>query len=211
HYKKKLPDFASMTADERKQYIPPKSGGLWSLLGADKWSSIKPAGRDFDSQKGARSDQVRKATQQRSQINAFNRHFRTALGDEILSSKGSCVWIFGNLTRIQREIFEPLIGKEELRLAEILKPDSQPEYAGCAHCSIAAGKNISLDADSIVILEAGRCLADHIVAAQHCNRIILLGRNSPSYSESAQLILDAQSGRHADDAPEPNLSCPISM
>jgi hypothetical protein len=211
HYKKKLPDFESMTEEERKRYVPPRSGGLWSLLRADKWSSIKPVGRDFDSHKGARSNQVVKATKQSSRIQAFNRYFSTDLGDEILSSRRSHVWIYGNATRIHSEVFETLIPNEDLRLAEILRPDSHAEYAASAHCSIAAGKSISLEADSMVVLEAGRCLADQLAATERCHRTILLGRNSPSYDESAQLVMDAYARRHADDAPQPDLSCPISI
>src|SRR5262249_38088792 len=86
HYKKKLPDFDSMSEEQRKRYIPPKSGGLWSLVSADNWPSIKPTGRDFDCQKGARAAEVAKANRQSSRIQAFNQYFGTDLGDEILSS-----------------------------------------------------------------------------------------------------------------------------
>jgi hypothetical protein len=211
HYKKKLPDFESMTEEERKRYVPPKSGGLWSVLGPDSWSSIKPAGRDFDSERGARADQVARATKQSARIQAFNRYFSADLGDEILSSRRCHVWIYGNTTRIHSEISESLIPNEDLCLAEILRPDSQPEYTTSAHCSVAAGKDIRVEADSMVVLEAGRCLADQLAATEDCHRVVLLGRNSPSYGESAQFVLDAQARRHAADALQPDLSCPISI
>jgi hypothetical protein len=180
-------------------------------LSADKWPSIKPTGRDFDSEKGARADQVVKASKQSSRIQAFNQYFGTNLGDEILSSARSHVWIYGNATRIHSEILEPLIPNENIRLTEFLRPDSQPEFATSAHCSIATGKSINLDAESIVILEAGRSLADHLAATEHCHRIVLLGRNLPSYDESAQLVMDAYARRHADDAPQVDFKSPDSI
>jgi hypothetical protein len=211
HYKKRLPNFDCMTAEERKRYVPPKSGGLWTLLRADRWSSIKPAGRDFDSERGARADQVVRATTQSARIQAFNRYFSADFGDDILSSRSCNLCIYGNATRIHSEIFETLIPNEDLRLAEILRPDSQPEYATSAHCTVASEASITPKAGSIVIFEARRRLADQLAATEDCDRTVLLGRNSPNYAESAQLVMDAYALRHADDPPQPDFTCPMSI
>ena len=212
HYNRKMPNFESMTEEEIRKYNPPKSGALWSILKSKQWHTIRPVGREYDLARGARANQSLRAGRQNKVIETFERLLETEFGDYILSSTGCLARIYGNITRINIELDESLDPNMQLRLAEILRPDSRQEFAASTHCSVSKNSGAVLsELNGCAILEAGRCIEDCMAATIGTHRIVLLGRNSINYEECAQLIKNAYYHRCGDEALVPHVKTPLSI
>jgi hypothetical protein len=185
-YQKKLPSPDSMSEEKWRKYTPPKSNALWIVLDPQNYGKIQPTGKNFNATKTVSKTQVKKikaATVSISNLgDLFDCDFRLPLnsGSELIFS------IYGNKQRILEEISSSLYAWKETRLAEVLKPKIALSENADFHCDVKSSKEEMTGNDrTIVVIEADRSLPDRLVASRGFNRVVILGRNSASYEESA--------------------------
>jgi hypothetical protein len=91
--------------------------------------------------------------------------------------------------------------------ADLLRPEGQ--VADSVIMRLFSAKDLTAEcARGIVIIEGSRHLAAHLTATQRHNRIVLLGRNEPHYSDCAEIVTSHFQQRSADVAELGDLECP---
>jgi hypothetical protein len=211
-YKRQPPDFEEMSYEKRKNYVPPCSGALYYLIKASRWHTVRPTGKNYSLEKGGTNLGGSLHHQGHDRIiKAINHHFGNAASDSLLRFSGETVTVLGNVSRLNKELEEPVFSEPALSLNDIVRPNSLNDGTAI-HCVIktTASQNIAPEPGSVAIIEATRSLADHLSATKACHRIIILGRNTHHYEEAAGIIRDIHSFRVSDASPLPTECCPTS-
>ena len=190
HYKRKMPNLADVTLEERAAYRPPTSGGLWDILQPSDWPRVTPAGREFNEARRVGSHQIERVVNTSKTISNLSKFLDFDFSKLNIITNKSIFDIYCNKSRITREISESLSSDSDAILSEILKPkESSFDRTSGHYCEIKSNKiEVNSIKGSIMIIESGNLLSDHLVQSRSCNRVILLGRNTPHYQESAHLI-----------------------
>jgi hypothetical protein len=192
---KKVPNFGDMSLEERKRYIPPKSAGLWHLVESEWWATIKPVGREFDEQRGARAHQVARIASAARDSSIVEKLIGSGGEFWLMTSQEKPICMFGCKSRLDEELQEdiPLMKNfGRLKLSPILRPAGSEEYAASSHISVGTCRKMQcVDPESICIIEGGRLLEDNLLTSSGNNRVVLLARNTPSYEEAAQIVKNA--------------------
>lgn len=197
---RKLPVFEDMTFEERLNFVPPVSGGCWYVLEPQDWPSIRPMGREFNEERGARKDQVRRiAADARLSVQA-EQLIGPGAASWLVSSKESPIHIFGNKTRLEDEL------EEEIRLGEHLGAFNFAELLRPAGFNVVYprtnvqpfSKIASSETPLLCLIEGGRNLGDHLRASAGSDRIVLLAQNESAYESAVQVLKNAFHGRAGD-------------
>lgn len=119
-----------------------------------------------------------------------------------------CGWWFqvtlvGIRSRFAEELNEPFPWKVEspagCKFADLLRPEGH--VADSVITRLLSAKDLTGEsARGIVIIEGSRRLAEHLTATQRHNRIVLLGRNEPHYSDCAEIVTSHFQQRSSDVA-----------
>jgi hypothetical protein len=189
HYKRKIPNLANMTLEERAAYMPPQSGGLWDILQKSDWSRVTPIGREFNEGRRVGSHQINRVINTNKSIANISKFLDFDFSKLNISTNKTIFDIYCNKSRITMEISDSLSSDSDAILSEILKPKESNLDTSTHYCEIKSNK-IELNSirGSIMLIESGNLLSDHLVQSRRFNRVILLGRNMPNYQESAHLI-----------------------
>lgn len=129
-----------------------------------------------------------------------------------------CSWwhqltLIGTKNRIRDELDEVVPRKSDVltwcTFADLVRPDM------CVTNSVVmrllSPKDLTSEsACGIVLIEGSRRLAEHLKATQRHHRIILLGRNEPHYSESAETV-NGHFHQRVSDVPVPDFDCPAHL
>jgi len=192
---KKVPNFEDMSLEERKRYIPPKSAGLWHLVESEWWATIKPVGREFDDQRGAPAHQVARIAGAARNSSIVEKLIGSGAEYWLMTSREKPIRIIGCKSRLDGELQEdiPLADNSgTLKLIPMLRPAGSEEYAASSHIWVGSCTKMQcVDPESICIIEGGRLLEDNLIASSRNSRVVLLGRNAPSYEEAAQIVKNA--------------------
>jgi len=189
HYKRKIPNLADMTLEERAAYRPPTSGGLWDILQKSDWSRVTPVGREFNEGRRVSSQQVSSVINTNKSILNLSNFLKFDFSKINIKSDTSLFDIYCNKSRMTREISESLSCDSDAIPGEILKPKETSFDRNSHYCEIKSNKlELNSIKKSIMLIESGNLLSDHLVQSRSCNRVILLGRNTPHYQESAHLL-----------------------
>jgi hypothetical protein len=90
--------------------------------------------------------------------------------------------------------------------ADLLRPEGY--VVDSVITRLLSSKDLTGDsACGIVIIEGSRRLSEHLTATQQRNRIVLLGRNEPHYSECAEIVMN-HFRRRSSDVAWPDFQCP---
>jgi hypothetical protein len=126
-----------------------------------------------------------------------------------------CSWwhqvtLIGKKNRISDELNETLPfrsnGATGCTFADLLRPEGW--VADSAILRVLTAQELTLAcARGIVVIEASRRLSEHLSATNQHHRVILLGRNEPHYSDSADIVINQFQQREGDFL-APNLECP---
>jgi len=203
-------EFEEMTLEERLNYVPPKSGGCGHVLSQKDWLTIKPIGREFRQERGARRDQVRRieaklSTQSEELIGR-------GAADWLLSSKDKPIEIFGCKSRLEAELQEDIpygLESSNFKFSDLLRPAGM-DVAYPRTVIKSQFKIGPSDSNSPRIIEANRTLQDNLQASMGNNRIVLLSRSEPSYEDAAQ-ILKAAFHERAEDFPLSGIHPPVHI
>ena len=188
HYKKDIKDPNLMTYEQRKRYKQRNSVGLWTVVDPSKWTSIVPCGRQYNIELGAKESQVKNWNQEMEKLHLWENILEI---DHIknIESRGSICCIYGDRSRITSEIEETIIKENKISLETLLRPDLYIKYQYTCKCRIFSERTDETPSDKeIVVIEAGPCFSDKLLVSNKSHRIILLGRNSRRYEESAKQV-----------------------
>jgi hypothetical protein len=188
-----------MTLEERAAYRPPPSGVLWDILQKSDWSRVTPIGREFNEGRRVGSHQINRVINTNKSIANISNFFDFDFSKLDIRNTKSIFDIYGNKSRITREISNSLSSDSDAILSEILKPKERNLDKSTHYCEIKSNKiELNSTRGSVMLIESGNLLSDHLVQSRRFNRVILLGRNMPNYQESAHLITQEHSMRAHD-------------
>jgi hypothetical protein len=178
-----------MTLEKRLAFKPPMSGALWTVLHTKDWPFIMPIGREFNEARRVGSHQIERIVNTNESISNQSKFFDFDFSKLNISNNKSIFDIYCNKSRINREISESLSSDSDAIPSEILKPKESNFDKSTNYCEIKSNK-IELNSirGSIMLIESGNLLSDHLFQSRKFHRVILLGRNMPNYQESAHLI-----------------------
>jgi hypothetical protein len=185
-----MPALENMTPEGRAAYKPPASGELSDILQTFDWCRVTPIGREFNEGRRVGSHQVNRVVNTNKSIFNLSNFFKFDFSKIDIKADTSLFDIYCNKRRITREISESLSSDSDAILSEILKPkESSFDRTSGHYCEIKSNKiEVNSIKGPIMIIESGNLLSDHLVQSRSFNRVILLGRNTPHYQESAHLI-----------------------
>lgn len=167
---------------------------LCEMLDENDWPYIRPTGKVYGGKRRLHKDQVERIAGQTHSITTLRRLLRCRLGHAAPSSSGLIFSVYGNKARLFQELRGSLFPNGDVTPASILRPKGHPDYDEYFHCDIHANRQPIIDEnEAILILEASRNLADQLAASRSRNRIVLLGRNSVDYQDSAHVVQQASS------------------
>lgn len=179
---------------------------------ADAWLLTDLASIQLDPERDAQEladvDQGKKAFRDER-----SNRLRTVLPESAVGKL--CSWwhkltLVGTRSRLAEELNQPFPWKAELpagfTFADLLRPE------GCVADSVitrmCTPKDLASESSfGIVLLEGSRRLSEYLSATQQHYRVILLGRNEPHYSDSAEIVVRHFQQR-TSDAAGPELDCP---
>jgi hypothetical protein len=199
HFKKQLPNPNSMTQEQWRNYSPPQSLALKTVLRPQDLDKVQAAGREFNEERSVGKHQVKKILSQDSSSTVLGHLLECDFKETAVGESGCIFTVYGSKARIAEEWAESLFREREAYVQSILRPKGCKEYEGSFRCGVEGLRSrMSDDNGSIAIIEAGRSLADQLVEGKARHRIILVGRNTPSYNESASLIMGDFDSRSED-------------
>jgi hypothetical protein len=179
-----------MSEEMWKKYTPPKSSALWHWIEPKNYSQIHPTGKKFNATKTVSKRQVKKIKSETASITNISDLFGCDLSDPLISDSELLFSIYGNKQRFNEEVNSSLYAWRETRLTELIKPRQDAPEKSVFHCDVKSMKEeMPENEKTITIIEADRSLPDRLVASRGFNRVIILGRNSASYEESAASLM----------------------
>lgn len=185
--------------------------GLWKVVDEKDWSSIRPIGRDFNPNRRLSQRQKNKVEDQNRSISTLSDLFDCNLWETVLDKSGRLFSIYGNKTRLNRELTEPLIEGKEASLGRILRPEGQSDYGESCHCSLESNRSaMPREEGALVIIEGGRNLPDQLAASRHLHRVVLLARNAADYEICAGCMM-SEASLKATERPVININFPPAM
>jgi hypothetical protein len=114
--------------------------------------------------------------------------------------------IFGELNELLPDSSK---SSADCTFADLLRPEGY--VADSVITRLLSAKDLTGDsACGIVIIEGSRRLSEHLTATQQRNRIVLLGRNEPHYSDCAEIVTSHFQQRRSDVA-WTDFECPEHM
>jgi hypothetical protein len=199
---RKLPNFEELSFEARKNYNPPKSGGLWHFVTPPFWPTVKPVGREFNEERGARADQVKRIASAARNSEVTEKIVGPGRQHWLMTSREKPVCIFGSKSRLAEELYENISlarSSDKFRLSDLLRPVGANEYAASSHVLIGSCANMAqVDSETICVIEAGRLLEDNLRSSSGNNRVVLLAHSVPSYEQTAHIVKNAYFRRMAD-------------
>ena len=168
------------------------------VLDKEDWPKITPVGLSFNRERRLSASQVRHVEEEALSLMRINRLFECSFGCSIFEKPRTAFIARGNKSRIFEEISSPLALDGNPILEAVLRPSHEERYSSSFHCSVEScrAKSENQDNNAIIILEGDRNLPDDIVKYRKRNRIIIMGRNSLSYDESASQLMEEYSLRN---------------
>jgi hypothetical protein len=159
------------------------------VLDKKDWCAVRPAGRQFSSERRVGRHQIEKLNKHASASKSLGSLLGLSL-HEIRAEEARCLFtIFGTRRRLHDELTQDLEQENNSSLAGVLRPQYLPEFASAFRCRVESRGGQPTEDCGILLLEASRNLGDHLAATRAANRVILLGRNSADYEECANTMI----------------------
>jgi hypothetical protein len=186
--------------------------GLWTVLEEQYWDRVRPTGREFNLNRRPGHKQVEKIEEQNRSISILSDLFEFNFWGGALEKSGSFFSIYGNKTRVNQELSEPLSRNFRASLGELLRPEGYLNYGETFHCTLETNRTpISDDGETaLVLIEAGRSLPDQIAKSRNLNRVVLLARNAAVYQYCAEIMMQ-QSSLRTGACPALDIELPDSL
>ena len=169
--------------------------GLYEIE-PDCWAKVHPVGRELNRNRRLSPRQVQAIADQNSTIGKIGLMTGCDLWEPVLGESGKIFSVYGNKSRITREISESLFPAKSICLEKILRPEG---FTGCDdsyHCAVESGRSaIDGEEGAMVIIEGGRTLPDQLAASRRFNRVILIERSAANYEDSAAAVMEQASLR----------------
>lgn len=198
----RIPEEDSMTEEECRNFQPPQIAAAWTVVMPKYYSKVHPTGRIFNEERRVGTNQVESVVSQNHSVSTLSKLIGVNFAEAYPETTKNPFCIIGNKSRIQNELSEPIFENDPTCLAEILRPGCMPKYSDSRCCDIVSPRAFNKDGNPpFVIAEGSRSLADTLVSSRSSNRIILLGRNSPTYEECVESLMDEFSIRK-NESPE---------
>lgn len=202
-YKKKLPDFSKMSSKDAHSYTPPKCKSCEELLIAKRWHSIQSVieSNSLEIENGVNTRAYRTGLNQ-DRTKRVKSIFNANQAQWITQTSNIETTLICNRARLTEEISQPILfndSTEKIKLESILRPASTPSFKGSEHSLIIPNSRLkNTELHGICLVEGGPNLCDALRATRAKNRIILIERCAPSYSNCARTLREAYAEREAD-------------
>jgi hypothetical protein len=193
-------EYCEINKDFKITEFSRKNSSFSWVLNEEDWSKITPVGLSFNRERRLSASQIKHIEEEAISVMRINRLFQCGFGNAIFENPRTAFIVRGNKARIFEEITNPLSLEGNPILESVLRPRYEDRYSSSFHCSIESIRASidNKDNDSIIIIEADRNLPDELISSRKKNRIIIMGRNTVSYDDSASQVIEAFSRRHSE-------------
>ena len=159
------------------------------VLEKKDWRSVRPAGREFSSERRVGRHQIEKLNKHASASKSLGGLLGLSLHD-VRAEDARCFFtIVGTRSRLHEELTQDLRQEKSSSLAGVLRPEYLPEFTSSFRCRVESRSSQLTEDCGIFLIEASRYLGDHLSASRGANRVVLLGRNSADYDECASTLI----------------------
>jgi hypothetical protein len=185
-------DLTDLSIAERMRYSYPKTTHERVLLPVAQWDTVKPLSKEINLSRQRSAQQNAKDEASVESYNKLSSLFGPTNADKLISSNAFLCTVVAEKSRLQDELelrLRSSIGTEAAKLHEYLRPSMMGQYQTSPLVQIVSTiEKADLMPGVPLIAEANRSLPDLLAATVANDRIILLGRNAPSFVTSSDSI-----------------------
>lgn len=184
-------DYKISEFDRSKTSTSAHAKVLASAVVLDKkdWRAVRPAGRQFSSERRVGRHQIQKLNKHASASKSLGGLLGLSL-HEVRAEDARCLFtIVGTRSRLHEELTQDLQQENSSSLAGVLRPQYLPDFASSFRCRVESRSSQLTEVSGIFLIEASRYLGDHLSGSRGATRVILLGRNSADYDECANTLI----------------------